>query len=32
MPGGGGMWSVTGDDLLFGAAVLFVIAIVLALI
>jgi hypothetical protein len=32
MPGGGGMWSLNGDDLLFGAAVLFVIAIVLAII
>jgi hypothetical protein len=32
MPGGGGMWSLDGDDLLFGAAVLFVIAIVLAII
>jgi hypothetical protein len=32
MPGGGGMWSLNGDDLLFGASVLFVIAIVLAII
>jgi hypothetical protein len=30
--GGGTMWSLDGDDLLFGAAVLFVIAVVLALI
>jgi len=26
------MWSLNGDDLLFGAAVLFVIAVVLAII
>jgi len=26
------MWSLDGDDLLFGAAVLFVIAVVLAII
>jgi hypothetical protein len=32
IPGGGAMWSLNGDDLLFGAAVLFVIAIVLAII
>jgi hypothetical protein len=32
LPGGGGMGSFDGDDLLFGAAVLFVIAIVLAII
>jgi hypothetical protein len=32
MPGGGVMWSLDGDDLLFGAAVLFVIAVVLAII
>jgi hypothetical protein len=32
MPGGGVMWSLDGDDLLFGAAVLFVIALVLAII
>jgi hypothetical protein len=30
--GGGVMWSLNGDDLLFGAAVLFVIALVLAII
>jgi hypothetical protein len=32
IPGGSGMWSLDGDDLLFGAAVLFVIAVVLAII
>jgi hypothetical protein len=32
IPGGGVMWSLDGDDLLFGAAVLFVIAVVLAII
>jgi hypothetical protein len=32
IPGGGVMWSLDGDDLLFGAAVLFVIALVLAII
>ena len=32
LSGGGAMWSLNGDDLLFGAAVLFVIAIVLAII
>jgi hypothetical protein len=32
MSGGGVMWSLDGDDLLFGAAVLFVIAVVLAII